>query len=142
MTTGVNKRTKPNALLIELVIVLLFFSLSASVILQLFVATHDKSLRSRVDSAAMAMAEDLADRFYTSDLDAEAFFAADGWRAVDGSRERDVQIEQRNLRFVVSGAQTVAAAGVLDDLTLSVYDGDLNTITLAIARYRGGEVRP
>ncbi len=136
------KAGKPNSLLIELVIVLLFFSLSASVILQLFVATHDKSVRSRVDSAAMTMAEDLADRFYVSELNADAFFLADGWQQSEGTQQRSVLVEGRTLRFVVSGENTATAAGTLNDLKLNVYDGELTVLTLPIARYRSGEVRP
>ncbi len=134
------KAGRPNAMLIELIIVLLFFSLSAAIILQVFVATHNKSVRSKVDSAALMMAEDLADRFYVSELDTETFFAAAGWKSVDGRHERQLKVENRALLFVIGGEHVETAAGMLDDLTITIYDGETEIVTLPMARYQPGEV--
>lgn len=55
--------TKRNAFLVEIVIVILFFSISVSVILQLFVAAHQKSQQSRDTNVAMIKAQEIAEGF-------------------------------------------------------------------------------
>ncbi len=140
------KAGKPNSLLIELVIVLLFFSLSASVILQLFVATHNKSTHSKVGSAALMLAEDLNDRFAVSDLAIETFLAASGWvPAEDGDANayvRTVNLEGRALEVAVTGAQQTSEAGVLDEYAIDVYDRGDVIIHLPMVRYSPREVTP
>ena len=74
-----NSTRKPNAMLIELVIVILFFAISAGIILQLFVAASDRSGQSATDSNALLMTEDVAERFVASKLPVDEFFAALGW---------------------------------------------------------------
>lgn len=138
----INRRSKPNALLIELVIVLLFFSLSVAVILQLFVAAHEKSVRGSVDSQATMMAEDVADRFYASDLKAADFFTEDGWTKADGAYEKGGEAEGRALRFIVTGETERTEAGALDAYTLAVYDGMAEIAALPVVRYVPGEGTP
>lgn len=58
-----DRKNRPNAFFIEIVIVLLFFSLSAAVILQLFVMAHNQSTRSREQSASVIKAQDIAEQF-------------------------------------------------------------------------------
>ena len=138
----ISRRSKPNAILIELVIVLLFFSLSAAVILQLFMAAHEKSVRGDVNSEALMMAEDLADRFYVSPLEAQAFFAQDGWSAADGGFEKVGEAGSRSLRFAISGETRDTQVGALDDYLLAVYDGEMEIVALPVLRYAPREVTP
>lgn len=137
-----NKTSKPNSMLIELVIVLLFFSLSAAVILQLFFAAHNASVRASVDSSALMMAEDVAERFSVSDLTADAFLAADGWTMQDDHFTRDVTEQKRTLRFTANTASEPAAAGTLETMSLTVTDGDTEIVTLPIVRYTPEEGTP
>ena len=53
---------KGNMLLIELIIVLLFFSLSQLVVVRLFAAAHEKAESSRLLSGALLYCEDVAER--------------------------------------------------------------------------------
>lgn len=56
------KNYKGNMLLIELVIVILFFSLSQVIIVQVFAASQQKATESRIAHAAMMAAQDVAER--------------------------------------------------------------------------------
>jgi len=133
--------SKPNALLIELLIVLLFFALSAVVILQVFMGARDKSVRSGVDSAALMTAEDIAERLYASNLDAENFFVEDGWMVADG-HSKEIQVAGRDIRYVVRIETAKEQAGYLEEATLTAYDGDREVLTLPIIRYMPGEEAP
>jgi len=136
------KASKPNALLIELVIVLLFFSLSTAVILQLFVAAHDKSMKSGVGTEAMMISEDLAERFAVSSLEVHAFFEQEGWAPRDAGYEHGVKIGVRDLLYVVQGETKEGPAGSLDDFIMAVYDGDSTVLTIPLARYIPKEGTP
>lgn len=59
----IKKRSRVNVLLIEIVIVILFFSLSAAVTVQLFVAAHNRSRESRDVNQAMLHSQELAEVF-------------------------------------------------------------------------------
>ncbi|MCL1963764.1 MAG: hypothetical protein FWF69_01715 [Firmicutes bacterium] len=154
------KVSRPNTLLLELVIVLLFFSLSACVILQLFVAAHDKSVRSVVGSWALMEAEDIAEKFAASQADKDTFFAQADWRPRGEGYERYVEANGRALLCLVAGETRNTPAGYLDDLTLTLYktqtppsgsgemprcitiDGEHPLVTLPLTRYRHGEGTP
>ncbi len=134
-----NKAGKPNSLLIELVIVLLFFSLSAVVILQLFVAAHDKSVDSAVGTEATLMAEDIAERFRAGGLEPGVFLAGDGWTEAAGAYTRQAEASGHAVRLTADVAREVTPAGSLDTITLTVYDDDSVVVSLPVVRYSPGE---
>jgi hypothetical protein len=87
-----------NALLVELLIVVLFFMLASTVLLQLFTAARTQSQRAEDLSEASAVDVLAALRAVTNDMD-----------------ERQVSTGSRYL-FI-----TPTLRGVLDDLSLAVY---------------------
>lgn len=134
---------RPNAMLIELVIVILFFALSAGIILQLFVAAHDRSAQNETDTAAMLMAEDFAERFAASRQPLDAFLEADGWAAQADARTKQVAREGATpLTLHLTGESEQAEAGTLDRLTLTIRDGGREAVTLPVSRYLPGEGTP
>lgn len=138
-----NGARKPNAMLIELVIVILFFSISAGIILQLFVAAHDRSMQSDTDTAALLLSEDMAERFAASDLPLDAFLDADGWTSILGNHEKTLTPDgARPLRMALDGSTLDMGPGALDTLTLTVYDGERVCVTLPINRYTAREGMP
>ena len=137
-----NRGSRPNALLVELVIVLLFFALSATVILQLYVAAREKSVQAQVDSLAVLAAQDAAERFAASDLDVGAFLDADGWIAREGRRVKQIALDAGTLELSLELSQEAGEAGALDVLTLSVRASERDVLTLPLLRYRPGEVKP
>lgn len=137
-----NGTRKPNTMLVELVIVILFFAISASVILQLFVAAGSRSAQSTTDSAALLMAEDFAERFAASKLPADAFLEADGFTQEGETYARNAEAGNRTVTLTVSGADEETGAGVLDTLHLAVYDKERAVLTLPVSRYLPKEDLP
>jgi len=121
--------------LIELVIVLLFFSLSAAVILQLFVAAHERSVRSEVASIGTLLAEDISGRFAVSELVAEDFFAEDGWTTDAAGYMREAWAGDNRLTMTAHGGTEKTPAGMLDQWTLTVFSGEDSIISVPMARY-------
>lgn len=82
---------RSNALLVELLIVVLFFMLSSTVLLQVFSKAHSLSARAEVTAQVVTDAQNVADQLYAA-ADAEALLkrlgfeqAEDAWRrAGDG----------------------------------------------------------
>ena len=65
-----------NALLVEILMAVLFFALSATVILQAFASSHDMGNRSNLAAAALNRGQNLAEQLYAAD-DMEALLAAE-----------------------------------------------------------------
>lgn len=130
---------RPNSLLVELVIVLFFFSLSTAVILQLFIAAHDKSVRDMTDSAATLMAEDYAERFAQSRMAAEKFLEENGFEREGDIYARAAEADGRSLRLTAQPAQENTGAGTLSTVDLTIFDGDTVAIRLPLSCYVPGE---
>lgn len=134
-----NGARKPNAMLIELVIVILFFSISAGIMLQLFVAANDRGRQNSVNSTAVMLAEDTAELFAASHDTLEAYFSDAGWVLSPEGYERSIEMDDRLLRMVAQGETEQTEAGTLDTVTLTVYDGERAAVILPMARYVPGE---
>lgn len=121
--------------MIELVIVLLFFSLSMSIILQLFVAAYEKKIDNILCNTATIMAEDILERASASTLAIDDFFIEEGWMYEEGRYVQDAEIDGRAVRLTASGAREATTGGMLDNYLLTVQYGDREIITLPIVRY-------
>ena len=131
------KGNQLNTLLVEIMIAVLFFALSSTVVLETFVVTRNQSRLADVYNVALMEAQNIADKIYASD-DVEqtleqAGFTADGdvWTYTE---------EVYNLRVTVTEEET--AAGVLLSAEISAVHQDEAIVTLPCARYIPGEVRP
>ena len=58
------KHNQLNTLLMEILIVVLFFALCSTVILDVFVGAHNQSARAGAQADALTAAQSLADRLY------------------------------------------------------------------------------
>ena len=61
------KHNRQNTLLMEILIVVLFFALCSTVILNVFVGAHNQSARAGAQADALIAAQSLADRLYAAD---------------------------------------------------------------------------
>ena len=61
------KHNQLNTLLMEILIVVLFFALCSTVILDVFVGAHNQSARAGAQADALTAAQSLADRLYAAD---------------------------------------------------------------------------
>jgi len=131
------KGNRMNALLVEILIAVLFFALSATVILETFVAAHGLSEEAGRQSNALADAQNWVGRIYAADdvpaLLEEAGFAADAgvWTLDCGEYTLTVALAEETL-----------SAGTLATAEVQAANGDETLITLPCSRYIPGEVAP
>ena len=99
-----NTAEKRNPALVELILVILFFALSAMILVQVFVKAHVLSEESRSRTLGMVLAEDLLEQWKENGKDADAFAAlvqdnSDDGETVDnggtGNRRRGADISDR-----------------------------------------------
>ena len=94
------KNYKGNTLLIELIIVLLFFALSQTVVVSMFAAAHDKAEHSVMLSSALTFSESVAERLTLEDdpdaaLQEAGFAGSDGIYTYTDPHGYDVQVTMR-----------------------------------------------
>ena len=128
-------RSKANLVLLELLIVLLFFALSATVMLRLFAGAYSASRESRQKSDLLLAAQDWAERLYACEepaalLQEGGFCEADGLWTLDGAEGR----------LCVRLSEAESGAGRLRDIRLSALNpaGEA-VLTLPVCRYLPGE---
>ena len=131
------KGNQLNTLLVEIMIAVLFFALSSTVILETFVVTRNQSRLADVYNVALMEAQNIADKLYASD-DVEQTLEQAGFTADGDVWTYTEQIY--NLRVTVTEEET--AAGVLMNAEVSAVHLDEAILTLPCARYIPGEVRP
>ena len=95
-------RNRSNVLLVEILIAVLFFMLSATVLVRVFVTARNMTVRSGVESVAVADAQNVAESLYAADGKAEPTEAGELWsgtvsafyklRNPDAARAEDEQL--------------------------------------------------
>ncbi len=129
-------RYKGNLVLLELLIALAFFAVSAVIASGVLARAHQIGLDSRRTTEALFIAQDWAERIAVSD-DPASLIKGAGTEAEGG-----YAIEQDG--YIVYAALTPEAedAGTLYDIRLTVSIRDKALITLPASRYVPGEVAP
>ncbi len=79
------RTARQNPMLAEMLIVLLFFALSACVLAGVFATAYKSGERARSESEALLWAEDLAEGFALSNDGAGEYLSAEGWTYEDGA---------------------------------------------------------
>ena len=82
---GNNNRS--NVLLVEILIAVLFFMLSATVVVQVFVTARNLTVKAGVETRALAEAQNVAETLYAA-KDADAALAAMDFRSAHGAWTR------------------------------------------------------
>lgn len=126
---------KRNAMLIELIIVILFFSISVSIVMQLFVASSIRSNQSQFDTAALFYAEDIAEQFAASDLPAADFLEDAGFAFASEAYTKAVDMDGAALVLRAECDSEDTGAGVLDSMLLTAHDGEREALVLPLRRY-------
>lgn len=107
-----------NVVLLELIIVLLFFAISTTIILQVFVHAYQRSNESSRISEAIISAEDWAERISISG-DPEGMLVDAGWTKTD---EGYVMYFANELTIEISMEKSQGDAGMFLDMTIEVYN--------------------
>lgn len=132
---------RQSALLMEILIAVLFFALSATVILEMFVAASSQSTRAAHQSEALYAAQNLADRLYAAEND-EALLASEGF----SQKNKDWTLSCDGYTLWVTISRETGEAGELHLAQVSAYapqgDTEVLLFSLPCARYTPGEVTP
>ena len=111
------KHNRQNTLLMEILIVVLFFALCSTVILNVFVGAHNQSERAGAQADALIAAQSLADRLYAAD-------------------ERKDALRQSGF------AENACPAGTMETAQVTALRQEKTLFSLPSARYVPEEVAP
>ena len=126
-----------NTLLVEIMIAVLFFALSATVILQTFVITRNQSRQAGIYDEALMLAQNMADELYVAD-DYTAVLQSAGYAQEDEGWT--LRMDEYYLR--VTASEEEMAAGVMFSAEVRAFQADELLLTLPCLRYVPGEVQP
>ena len=130
MKTGNQSR----ALLVELLIVVLFFMLASTVLLRVFAAANAQSAQAGRLTEALNAAQNLADRLYAA-ADPEAELKAMDFAPEDGVLRR----EDGAFLLEVSLAREARASGAFLRGEVRVYSDGERLVSLPCSRYEEGQ---
>lgn len=134
----VKRVTRSNSLLMEIMLVVCFFLLSVTVILNLFMAVNEKSTAADHLTRAVTLAENLAEQLRGSD-DAEAFLKKEQYSV--GSEGFSFKTDQGlTIRAVL--LDEYKGAGTLHRAKISVWHDDEQVYQLPTAWYSPDEEAP
>ena len=136
------KKNKTNVLLVEILIAVLFFMLSATVLVRVFATSKSMTVRSGVETLALTEAQNVAETLLASD-DPEAALTDLRFVSYHGAWTRDYD----DYTLYVSGESTPTEAGTLWDGEVRAYyktrdasaamQEDTLLFTLPCALYKG-----
>ncbi len=130
-----DKNNQSRALLVEILIAVLFFALSATILLEVFVGARNQSLRAEIANEALFAAQNLSDKLYCAE-DAEALLTQAGF-----SREQDGwTLNCGAYALMVTWAEENRVGGTLRSAKVCAQYGDETLLTLPCARYLPKEV--
>ncbi|MBQ9264371.1 MAG: hypothetical protein IJ189_09210 [Clostridia bacterium] len=130
---------RSNALLVELLIVVMFFMLSATVLLQVYSTARAQSARAGMLTEALNEAQNVADRLYTAQSPAETNETLKQMGFAFGAAG-DARLEKGEYSLLVYSSTEDREAGLMRLHEVEAYQGDERLFTLPVSRYV--EARP
>ena len=128
---------RANALLVELLLVIFFFMLGATTLVELFAGAKHKTLQARATNVAIMEAENIADDLYGSD-DPEATLQELGFAEADGVWT----LETKEYTLTVTRQDEEAEAGTFRKFTINGTGDGKDLFSLPSTRYIPKEVSP
>lgn len=125
------KRYQGNILLIELLIVILFFSLSQVVMVRVFASAHEKSHNSVQLRHALMVCQDVAEQLSVSE-NPDALLLQLDFTGEDGSYFR---CDEQGFDVYVHCAEEETAAGTLRTATVTAQKDSREILSLPVSRY-------
>ena len=127
--------SRSNALLVELLIVVMFFMLSATVLLELYATSRNQSVRAGAMTKALNEAQNVADRLYAAE-DAEAALAEMGF-----TKDGEAWVNPgEDCVLKVSSASRTTESGIMLQWQVSAMRENESYFTLQVKKYQ--EVQP
>ena len=131
------QRSRANALLVELLLVIFFFMISAAILVQVFADAKLKSRTARATNFSMLEAQNIAEDLYATD-DPDAVLAEYGFTA-DGD---GWILKKDGYELQVSLTNEETESGTLRTYNVSGLEKDKVLLTLPSTRYIPKEVSP
>ena len=128
---------RANALLVELLLVIFFFMLGATTLVELFAGAKHKTIQARATNVAIMEAENIADELYGSD-DPEATLKELGFTSDGGVWT----LEKKEYTLTVTQSEEAFDAGTLRLFKIAGTGDGKDLFTLPSTRYLPKEVSP
>ena len=128
---------RANALLVELLLVILFFMIGSTTLVELFANAKHRTIQARATNTAIMEAQNVADDLYGAD-DPDAALKALGFSEADGVWT----LEEDEYTLKVTQQEEAAEAGVLRTFTVSATGDGADLFSLPSTRYIPKEVSP
>lgn len=129
--------SRANALLVELLLVIFFFMISAAVLVQVFADAKLKSRTAHATNASMLEAQNIAEDLYVTDSPS-AVLESYGFTEKDGAWV----LEKEGYQLRVTLREEETASGTLRTYDVSGVEGDTTLLTLPSTRFIPKEVSP
>ena len=129
--------SRANALLVELLLVIFFFMLSAAILVQVFADAKLKSRTAHATNGSMLEAQNIAEDLYAAD-NPDAVLADYGFTAQDGGWT----LEKDGYILKVTFREEETESGVLRTYDISGVEGENTLLTLPATRFIPKEVSP
>ena len=129
--------SRANALLVELLLVIFFFMISAAILVQVFADAKLKSRTAHATNASMLEAQNIAEDLYAAE-DPDAVLNAYGFISKDGT----LILEKDGYFLKVTIREQETESGVLRTYDVSGVEGDKTLLTLPSTRFIPKEVSP
>lgn len=129
--------SRANALLVELLLVIFFFMISAAVLVQVFADAKLKSRTAHATNATMLEAQNIAEDLYAAE-DPDAVLTGYGFTA-----EGDAWVLQKEgYQLKVTFREEETASGTLKTYDVAGIEGENTLLTLPSTRFIPKEVNP
>ena len=128
---------RANALLVELLLVILFFMIGSTTLVELFANAKHRTIQARATNTAIMEAQNIADDLYGAD-DPDAVLKTLGFSEADGVWT----LEEDEYTLKVTQQEEAAEAGVLRTFTVSATGDGADLFSLPSTRYIPKEVSP
>lgn len=129
--------SRANALLVELLLVIFFFMIGASILVQLFADAKLKSREARATTVSIAQVQNLAEDLYDA-KDPEALLAEQGYEKT----EDGWTIQGDDYVIYVTETNEEMEGGVLRTFRIDSVRNGVNLFTIPSTRYLPKEVSP
>lgn len=126
--------SRGNALLVELLFVVMFFMLTTTVLLEVFAKASNFSSRSELLTVSLVRAQNTADQLYSAE-DPEAYLSAQGFEKTD----EGWSLAENNYVLHITITPETDETGVYRRQEVRVTTGDEELYTLPCSRW---EVKP
>ena len=132
--------SRANALLVELLLVIFFFMISAAILVQLFANARHKSLQARAATNAIAEAQNIAEDLYMEmDKDPEEWIRTNGFtKDADDKWSR----EYDGYTLYITKDYTKTEAGEIRTFDITGHGDGKDLFTIPSTRYVPEEVSP